>query len=204
MLHKLHRFSACILGAYIALHLFNHLVAIRSIDDHIKVMEALRSIYRVGVLEALLLGCCAFQIVSGLRFLHARRGQRHGFYERLQALSGAYLAFFLLVHISAVLFGRIQLGLDTNFYYAAAGMHVAPFQLFFVPYYFLAVCAIFAHLACAFHWLMRERLAPTTLEYGTRAILGIGLVAAGLIVAAFLGAFHPVDIPPSYRLTYRH
>ncbi len=46
----------------------------------------------------------------------------------------------------------------TNFYYAAAGMHVAPFQYYFVPYYFLAVAAIFGHIACAMHWLLRDKL----------------------------------------------
>ncbi len=203
-LHQLHRLSACLLGAYIALHLLNHLLALQGIDTHIRFMEALRHVYRERAVEILLLGCCAFQVMSGMRFLYARRGQRQGFYDRLQALSGVYLAFFLLVHVSAVLFGRMQLGLDTNFYYAAAGMHVTPFQFFFVPYYFLAVCAIFAHLACAFRWLMRERLAFNILERGARTVLVIGIVTAAIIVATFCGAFYPVDIPATYRATYTH
>lgn len=143
MLHKLHRASASIIGTYVAVHLFNHLLALSSVEEHIQFMESFRHVYRNPFVEFLLLACVTFQIGSGIYFIKNRWGQRDSFFERFQALSGGYLAFFLLVHVGAVLFGRAVLKLDTNFYYAAAGMHVPPFQYYFVPYYFLAVVAIF-------------------------------------------------------------
>lgn len=203
MLHKLHRASAFIIGTYVAVHLFNHGLALRSVEAHVQFMESFRHIYRNPFVEALLLACAAFQVGSGIYFIKNRWGQRHGFFERAQVLSGSYLAFFLLVHVGAVLFGRAVLNLDTNFYYAAAGMHVPPFQYYFVPYYFLAVVAIFGHIACAAHWFTRENLSEVSRNYFGYVIIVVGALASTLIVAAFAGAYYDIRVPQEYRATYR-
>ncbi len=202
MVHTLHRLSACVIGGFIAVHLFNHLVALGGIDEHIAFMEAFRLIYRLPIVEVLLLSCVFIQVGSGFFLIKSRWGVRQDFYERLQAISGGYLAFFLLNHVGAVLFGRYFFNLDTNFYFAAAGMHINPLQYFFVPYYFLAVLAIFGHLACAFHWLSREHLVIETRNRLGYVIIAIGALASLLIVLAFAGSFYPVDIPTEYRATY--
>jgi hypothetical protein len=100
-----------------------------------------------------------------------------------------------------VLAGRGVLGLDTNFYYAAAGLHVAKYKLFFAPYYFLGVVALFAHLGCAVYWHL-ERAEP-----GTRALILGACTASGAVISLFIvlalaGALYPVDIPAAYRATY--
>lgn len=203
MLHKLHRISACIIGAYVAIHLFNHLLAIQSIDAHLAFMKAFRHIYRQPLVEILLLACVAFQVTSGIYFIQNRWGQRHGFFDRVQSISGGYLAYFLLVHVASVLYARYSLKLDTNFYFAAAGMHVPPFQFYFLPYYFLAVVAIFGHIACAVHWLARNHFNEVMRNRFGYAVLAIGGIVATLIVTAFAGGFHPVEIPAAYKATYQ-
>lgn len=202
MLHILHRASACIIGAYVAVHLFNHLLAIQSVEAHIQFMESFRHVYRNSFVEVLLLVCVTFQIGSGVYFIKNRWRQRRGFFERVQALSGGYLAYFLLIHVGAVLFGRAALKLDTNFYYAAAGMHVLPFHYYFLPYYFLGIIAFFGHIACAVHWLTRENLSEPSRNYFGRAVLTAGVATAALIVAAFVGVFYDIRIPQEYRATY--
>jgi succinate dehydrogenase/fumarate reductase cytochrome b subunit len=117
----------------------------------------------------------------------------------LQALSGAYLAFFLLVHVAAILFGRTALKLDTNFYYAAAGFHVAPFQFFFAPYYFLAVLALFTHVGCAVY---RRARSPTARTLALAVPVGAGAATALLIVLSLAGMLQPVDVPAKYKATY--
>jgi succinate dehydrogenase/fumarate reductase cytochrome b subunit len=199
---RLHRIAAVAVGVYVLVHMANHLAALGGIKEHIAFMQAVRHITRVPVLEALLLAGVAVQAASGLRLALRRRGPRRLVFDRLQALSGAYLAFFLLVHVVSVLFGRAVLGLDTNFYFAAAGLHIQPYPLFFAPYYGLAVAALFTHLACA----LRRRL-PAAMRLASRdrlawAGIATGGVLAVLIVAAFLGAFYPVDVPPAYRATF--
>ncbi|WP_341503943.1 hypothetical protein [Gallaecimonas sp. GXIMD4217] len=203
MLHFLHRCSAALLASYVLVHLLNHLLALTGIEAHLAFMDGYRAIYRFQAIEPLLLGLVGFQAGSGLYFIYKRRGQRRGFFERAQALSGAYLAFFLLVHVTAVLYGRLGLGLDTNFYYAAAGLNIQPYTAFFLPYYFLAVLALFTHIGCALHWLLRKRLSLVSrhaLGYGA---LALGVLVATVILSTFMGAFYPVDIPEEFRETFQ-
>jgi succinate dehydrogenase/fumarate reductase cytochrome b subunit len=205
----LHRIAAMAMGLYALVHLLNHLVALRGIDSHVAFMRAVRQVTRVPAVEALLLAAVAIQAGSGVLMVLRRRrqrlsrAQRRPPFERLQEASGLYLAFFLLVHVVSVLAGRAVLGLDTNFYFAAAGLQVKPYPLFFVPYYGLAVAALFTHLAC----LLRRRL-PAGMSVPTRdraAWTGIamGAVLAILIVASFSGVFYPIDLPAAYLATFR-
>ncbi|WP_147328106.1 MULTISPECIES: hypothetical protein [unclassified Duganella] len=184
------------------LHLFNHLLAIGSPEAHIHFMEAFRAVYRNRVVEVILLLCVASQVGSGLTFVRRRWRDRHEGLDLLQLGSGLYLAFFLLVHVGAVLAGRMQLGLDTNFYYAAAGLHVLPYRYFFMPYYFLAVLAITVHLARALHWLAHDRLGAGAMRIATTLLMVSGFTAATLIVAAFSGALYEVTVPAKYLATF--
>jgi succinate dehydrogenase/fumarate reductase cytochrome b subunit len=195
-----HRLSALVLAAYALPHLFNHLLALGGAERHIGFMRMLRQVVRVPAVEALLLACVAFQVVSGMTMLvRRRRPGRVGSVGRLaraQALSGAYLAFFLLVHVGAVLNGRLRLGLDTNFYFAAVGLSVLPFALFFAPYYAAAIVALAVHTACAL-----RRLRPRSLDADRRVVIAgvmLGAVLAAAIVPVFAGMLYPVAIPPAY------
>jgi succinate dehydrogenase/fumarate reductase cytochrome b subunit len=210
---RLHRISAIALGLYALVHLVNHLAALRSIGSHIAFMRTVRQVTRVPAVEALLLAAVAVQVVSGVSMALRRRQpgptqpgtppRRRPLFDRLQTMSGLYLAFFLLVHVVSVLAGRTVLGLDTNFYFAAAGLQVSPYPLFFVPYYGLGVAALFTHLAC----VLRRRLpAGTPLAPRDRAAwtgIAAGAVVAVLIVAAFSGAFFHIGVPSAYLATFK-
>lgn len=198
-LRKLHGLSALLIAAYACVHIINHLVGVTGVDAHIGFMRAVRSVYRIPVVEAILFAAVAFQICSGLYFVVRGWKERRGLVAWLQAGSGAYLAFFLLNHAGAVLFGRAALNLDTNFYFAAAGFHVPPFQLFFAPYYFFGVTCLFVHLGCALHWHLEER-AVRLFAVGMSIV--VGSVVSLLIVLTLAGAFYPVQVPPEYKATY--
>lgn len=197
----LHRASALVIGAFACLHLLNHLASLASIASHIAFMEAARGLYRQPLVESVLLACVAFQVCSGLWLVIGGWRRRAGFVAWLQAGAGVYLAMFLLVHVGAVLYGRTVLQLDTNFYYAAAGLHVPPNQLFFAPYYFLAFLALFTHLGCATFW----RLQPTSMR-GRLATLALPILVGGavslLIVLSLAGRLQPVEVPAKYKATY--
>ena len=184
---RIHRASGLVLAAYLLPHLVNHVLAVGSVARHLAFMHALRAVVRIPAVEALLLACVACQVASGIRLLRRRP------WRRAQAWSGACLAFFLLVHVGAVLGARWRLGLDTNFYFAAAGLQTAPWFLFFVPYYAAALVALTVHLACAL------RLRGTAF----RAAVAGGAVLAITIVATFAGALYPVTIPPAYLSALR-
>lgn len=198
-LRRVHRISATFIAAFALVHIANHLASLWSIAAHIAFMDAVRTVVRQRVVEAILLACVSLQAITGLWLFKHRWRQLRGKVALLQALSGAYLAFFLLVHVAAILFGRAALKLDTNFYYAAAGLHVAPFHFFFAPYYFLAVLALFTHVGCALYRRARPGIARTL----TLALpVGAGAVTALLIVLSLAGMLQPVDIPAKYKATY--
>jgi hypothetical protein len=189
---RLHRAAGGVLGVFVAVHVANHLAALAGVGAHERFMEHARAVYRQPVVEAVLLACAVLQAATGLRMLWTGRQRRRGTLAWLQAASGAYIALFLAIHVGAVLAGRIVGGLDTNFYFAAAGLHVWPFVLFFVPYYFLAVAAVFVHVGCA-------------LRRGGIVVAGFaaaGVVVAGVIVATLMGMTTPVEIPAKYLQTF--
>jgi succinate dehydrogenase/fumarate reductase cytochrome b subunit len=190
---RLHRAAGAILAVFVAMHVANHLAGLAGVDAHVRFMESARRVYRQPFVEAVLLLCAVLQAGSGLRMLWTGRRRRRGLLPWLQAGSGAYIALFLAIHVSAVLIARLVGGLDTNFYFAAAGLHVWPYVLFFAPYYFLAVAALFVHLGCALAWRIRA---------GGMATVGlvsvVGIVAAGAIVATLMGA----TVPRAYLATF--
>lgn len=201
ILRALHRTSAILIVAFASVHIANHLVSLSSVASHIAFMELARKIYRDPYVESVLLSGVAFQIVSGL-WLFIRGWQaRQGRIAWLQAASGAYLAFFLLVHVGAVLFGRAVLNLDTNFYFAAAGLHVPPNQFFFAPYYFFAIVALFTHVGCAAYWKFRAHSRVIRM-LALALPMAFGGVVALLIVLSLAGMVKPFEVPAKYKATY--
>lgn len=200
-LRKLHALSAVLIVAFLSLHIANHLAGLAGVATHIAFMEAARPIYRLPAVEVALISAFALQLASGLALAVRGWKRRQGLVAWLQAGSGIYLAFFIVVHVGSVLFGRGALDLNTNFYFAAAGLHVAPFRLFFAPYYFLGVVALFTHLACAAYWHTqgRSRIARI-LMLAIPCVIGVGVSL--LILLSLAGALYPVDIPARYKATY--
>lgn len=200
-LRTFHRTSAILIVIFASVHITNHLTSLFGVSTHIAFMDVARKVYRLKLVEVILLSCVLFQLISGLWFVIVSWKQRQGAVAWAQAISGAYLAFFLLVHVGAVLFGRTVLKLDTNFYYAAAGFHVPPYQFFFAPYYFLAVLALFTHVGCAIHWQLPEqsRLAR---RFAVWLPATMGGVISLLIVLSLAGMLQPVEIPANYKATY--
>ena len=196
-LRRVHRASALLFVAFACAHIGNHLWALRGAAAHIELMDDLRLVYRHPLVEPLLLASAGFQCVSGWGLVVLGWRRRTGCLAWLQATSGAGLATFLLVHVTSVLYGRSVLGLDTNFYFAAAGLHAASSAWFFGPYYFLAVVSLFTHLGCALAW--RVRAPPLQARrYVIGAAVLVGSATAISIVASLAGTTVPVVIPADY------
>lgn len=199
-LRTLHLASAALIGIFLLMHLANHIAGLSGQAKHMETMALLRPIYRHPLFEYPLLALIVWQVASGLTMVIRGWKERSGLIGWAQALSGVYLAFFLLNHVGSVLGGRILFGLDTDFRFAAAGFHVPGWPFFFAPYYFLGVFSLFVHLGCAAWWNLpqggkAQRVVPLML-IATGAVLGLAFV---LMMA---GALYPVEIPDAYRATY--
>lgn len=200
-LRKAHRISAFVILTFAVLHILNHLISLYSIDAHINFMAIARKLYRNIFFESVLIGLIGFQIISGIYFFVAGIKERKSFIENLQAFSGLYLSFFLGIHVSAVLIGRMVLKLDTNFYFAAAGFFNTSTVYFFAPYYFLAVFAIFCHIGCAFYWLLIEKGQDEAIKM-VYFFAAIGFIISAAITLSLAGKIHDFQIPLKYLKTY--
>ncbi|UOQ70106.1 hypothetical protein [Hymenobacter cellulosilyticus] len=193
-----HYWSGLLLTSFILVHLVNHVAALGGASAHLELMQALRVVYRQPVVEAVLLLAVAGQGITGIRLAVKLRRVAHSRAERLQIYSGLYLAFFLLVHTGAVLTGRLYMDLDTNLYFGAAGINTFPFSLFFVPYYTLAVCAVFLHLAAVHYRKGAAVFGPQAARWQALILAGLGGLVALLILYGLTNGWRGLPIPAVY------
>jgi cytochrome bd-type quinol oxidase subunit 2 len=144
---KIHFISGLTITIFIVLHLSNHLYGIFGAVKHIEIMLKLRHFYRNFFIETILILAVFVQIISGLVFFMEKRKKATNNFDKLQIWSGLYLAFFFVFHLAAVFVGRFFLNLDTNFYFGVAGLNNYPSNLFFIPYYGIAIISLFGHIA---------------------------------------------------------
>lgn len=200
-LRAMHLATALALGLFVIAHMANHVAGLISQQAHVDFMNAVRPVYRNAAVEPVLLALVLWQAGSGMAMVLRGWKRREGFVAWTQALSGLYLAFFLINHVGAVIGGRVLFGLDTDFRFAAAGFHVPIWPMFFYPYYFLAVTSLFVHIGCALYWLAhRIDDSARVAVLGGFAVTGTAL--ASLIVLALGGWLYAVDIPPLYLTPY--
>ncbi|MEM8526575.1 MAG: hypothetical protein AAGG68_18170 [Bacteroidota bacterium] len=197
---RIHFLSSILLTAFIGIHLFNHFLSIFGIETHLRFMEMARMVYRNILVESLLLLSVLVQIISGSKLLSAKRKIAITTFQKLQLWTGLYLAFFLLIHVSAVLVSRFVLELDTNFYFGAAGINIFPFNLFFVPYYSLAIFSFFGHLAAIHQQKTKQSILGLSSTQQAKLILSVGILSILLIFHGLTNGFTGVDIPKAYQV----
>ena len=197
---RIHFLSGLLITVFIGLHLSNHLISIFGIEAHLNLMDNLRLIYRNKVGESILLIAVFVQVISGLKIFLSKRKSVTCYYERLQMWTGLYLAFFLLIHVSAVLIGRYILTLDTNFYFGVAGLNTFPFTLFFAPYYGLAIIAFFGHLSAIHYQKMKKQIFGFSVDNQSRFIQIVGFIVTIVTLYGLTNGFTGVEIPEAYNI----
>jgi len=195
-----HYFSGIFIAFFVGLHLFNHAWSILGAEAHIRLMNVLRLLYRNIFIETLLLVAVILQIFSGIRLFREVREQSASFFEKLHIYTGLYLAVFLLIHVSAVLVGRLVLRLDTNFYFGVAGLNTFPFNLFFVPYYGLAIFSFWGHVAATHHKKMKRTVFKISPNHQAKTILWGGLILMIFIFYGLTNGFKGFGVPQAYKI----
>ncbi|WP_397362257.1 hypothetical protein [Olleya sp. R77988] len=195
---RIHYFSGVIISIFVGLHLFNHFYSIFGAKAHIELMNDFRVVYRNLIAETILLFAVGIQIVSGIKLFLKKRKNVSDFFERLQIWSGLYLAFFLLIHLTAVLYGRLILNLDTNFYFGVAGLNTFPLNLFFIPYYGLAIILFFGHISAVHSKKMKNKIIGIEPNKQSYIILIIGIILTLMILYGLTNKFNGLEIPKEY------
>lgn len=197
---KLHFVSGLTITIFIGLHLFNHVCSIFGADKHIEIMNSLRLFYRNIFVETILLSAVLVQIFSGLKLFKTNRKIATSNFDKLHIWTGLYLAIFFVIHLSAVLGGRFFLHLDTNFYFGVAGLNSFPFNLFFIPYYALAIISFFGHVACIHNKKMKHDIFSLTPDVQSKGILLFGICLTIVIFYGLTNHFEGVKIPMEYNV----
>ena len=197
---KIHYLSGLTITIFIGLHLFNHLCSVFGAAKHIEIMNTLRLFYRNIFIEPILLIAVFVQIVSGLKLFNRNRKIATTYFEKLQIWTGLYLAIFFLIHLSAVLGGRYFLHLDTNFYFGVAGLNSFPTNLFFIPYYGIAVISFFGHIASIHSKKMKKKIFSVTPDTQANMILVFGIILTVFLLYGLTNHFNGVTIPKEYNV----
>lgn len=199
-LKKIHFISGLTISVFVGLHLFNHCFSVLGADKHIEVMTALRHFYRNIIIETILLSAVAVQIYSGLKLFTIKRQTAKTFFDKLHIGTGLYLSVFFLIHLSAVLAGRHILNLDTNFYFGAAGLNSFPFNLFFIPYYLLAVVSFFGHISAIHNQRMTKNIFGFNPYKQSILFLTTGICFAIFLIYGLTNKFQGFQIPSEFNV----
>ena len=197
---RIHYISGLTITLFIGLHLYNHICSIFGIEIHIEQMNLLRHFYRNIFIETIILLAVLVQIISGLKLFKTKRKIANTNFEKLQIWTGLYLAIFFIIHLSAVLGGRLFLHLDTNFYFGVAGLNSFPHNLFFIPYYGLAILSFFGHIASIHDKKMKKSIWGLSPNRQTILILIFGFIFTLIIFYGLTNHFNGVSIPKEYNI----
>ena len=197
---RIHYIYGIIIPLFISFHLVNHVFSVFGVEKHIEIMNSIRLVYRNIFVEIILLSAVVIQIVSGIKMVIQNRKKAISKFEKLSIYSGLYLAFFFIVHIGAVMIGRIILKLDTNIYFGAAGLNIFPLNLFFIPYYSVAIIAFFSHLSSIHNRKMKNKIFGLTPKNQSIAIIVFGILLMLFIIYGLTNHFNGILIPAQYNL----
>ncbi|MCL4673934.1 MAG: hypothetical protein KJZ64_13620 [Sphingomonadaceae bacterium] len=187
---------ALFLGLFLAVHFATHFAGLGGIESHGAMLSIGRGVYRIPVVEALLVTALATQVFLGITLVR-RMAQwpRLDRWRKAQKWSGIALAVFIVLHTSAALGSRWLFALDTNFNWAAGTLTIAPLNYGFAPYYAAAVIALVTHVLAALHIRRPAR------RHGPALLLGPAIALP--ILLAYGGALFPVELPAAHRANFQ-
>jgi hypothetical protein len=192
---RLHYFSGITISIFVALHISNHLMILKSETAHLEFMDVARKFYRHPIFETILFAAIVIQVISGIQLVRRKWNNMPTLFDKLQVFSGLYLVYFLVGHTLAVLVGRYNLKLDTNLYYGASVLNNYPAVFYYVLHYGLAIIAIFTHVACVHHKKMVSIAGSKQSLYQSWFVITTGVLLAIVIVYHMIG----IVIPKTYQ-----
>ena len=200
-MQAIHHITGITISIFIIAHLFNHGMAVFGIEAHQSTMEVLRKVYRIPVVEVLLITAFLFQSISGIllfRKLWKKRDKTS--LEKAKMYSGLVLGLFILQHIPAIIGQRLYFDLDTNFHFAARVVLQKPFLYYFIPYYFIGIMAFALHLASIHREKISRFIGEKRASIHFYLILSFFFVIALVLLYTFTGGLYDIQIPEEYNV----
>jgi hypothetical protein len=185
----IHASSAIMLATFAVAHVFNHSLAIISLETNRAVLNVLRLAYRQNVAQAILIAAVAVQVFTGLTMVWKYYLRRATPLRNLQLISGMYLAVFLVSHLVTVFTTR-RSGIDTDFVWAShapGGLLASLSSVSLLPRYSLAVLAVFAHLACQARWNLSRLISESAARTVSFSVMALGAATTFVVALAACG-----------------
>jgi hypothetical protein len=185
----IHASSAIILATFAVAHVFNHSLAIISLETNRAVLNVLRLAYRQNIAQAILIAAVAVQVFTGLTMVWKYYLRRATPLRNLQLISGMYLAVFLVSHLVTVFTTRTS-GIDTDFVWAShapGGLLASLSSVSLLPRYSLAVLAVFVHLACQARWNLSRLISESAARTVSYSVMALGAATTFVVALAACG-----------------
>lgn len=113
---------------------------------------------------------------------------------------GTLFSRFLYVPFGSRFFCRHLLNLDTNFYFGVVGLNSFPYNLFFIPYYGLAILSFFGHIASIHCKKMKYFIFGLSPQKQSFVILTFGFILTIVLFYGLTNHFQGIEIPTEYDL----
>jgi len=171
------------------------------IETHQAILDSFRKVYRIPIIEFLLVSAFVFQSISGIRlFFKLRKKETNTSLEKLKMYSGLVLGLFLLQHIPATIGMRWYYEFDTNFHFAARVVIQEPWLYYFIPYYFAGIMAFAIHVAAIHRGKVTKFVSSQQATFHFYGILFFFFLMAILILFNLTGMFYEIEIPSQYNV----
>jgi hypothetical protein len=184
-----HRLSALVITIFALAHVGNQVAAFLSVSSYDKTLNVLRVGYHQPVVFALIVAAAAIQIATGAA-MGMKKVRAGSFAANLQAVTGWYLALFLLTHV----FGQWILQQVRPAALAVAApvsqfnLLAAPRATAQLPFLLLGVMAFLFHVGAyarltALAYLAEatvRRLSYAAMLVGTTVVVTVGLALCGI------------------------
>jgi len=171
------------------------------VEMHQSILENLRMVYRIPIIEISLVSLFLFQAVSGIiLFFKLRKKEGETPTEKLKMYSGLVLGLFIIQHVPATIGQRLLYEFDTNFYFGANVVNQSPLLYYFVPYYFLGIMSFATHIAAIHREKMIAMIGDKKSKIHFYIILGIFFLLAIVILYVFMEGRFEINIPDQYNV----
>jgi len=167
--------------AFVIVHLFNHMLALWSLDWQAAAMNFLRKWYRAAFIEPIILLLTAGLMVSGIKMTWHYTRRPSDFFRLLQTCAGVYLFMFFCSHISAVFLARMG-GEDTDWVFAVGTNGLFHGFVMLFPYYALASFLILLHASLGLRKILLDR--NWVVQKANQIFYGLAFI--GLIVSLII------------------
>jgi succinate dehydrogenase/fumarate reductase cytochrome b subunit len=189
-LRSVHRLSAALLGVFVLAHIVNQSLAFISVPSYAAMRSVMQGASQQSISYAVIVTAASMQIVTGAA-MSLEKVRAGAFARNLQAVSGWYLAVFLLSHV----FAGFLLSRPAGVPFTAASL-TPPYVLATasviaqLPYYLLGVAAFLVHIGvyarlAALAYLAESsvrRLSYAAAFAGAMVVVTVGLSLCGIHV----------------------